>query len=76
MPVDLQDLNRELVLENNVVFGTVNANRRHYDAAAKALGEADPQWLAALITRRVPLERWDEALERRPDDVKPIITFE
>ena len=25
MPVDLGSLNRELVLENNVVFGTVNA---------------------------------------------------
>ena len=75
LPVDLQDLNRELVLENNVVFGTVNANRRHYDAAARALGDAEPEWLEGLITRRVPLARWSEALERRPDDVKPIITF-
>jgi threonine dehydrogenase-like Zn-dependent dehydrogenase len=75
LPIDLQAFNRELVLENNVVFGTVNANRRHYDAAARALGDADPQWLNQVITRRVPLDRWSEALERRPDDVKPIITF-
>lgn len=75
LPIDLQDVNRELVLENNVVFGTVNANRRHYDAAARALIEAEPEWLEALITRRVPLERWAEALDRRPDDVKPIIMF-
>ena len=75
LPVDLQSLNRELVLENNVVFGTVNANRRHYDAAARALGDADPLWLDRLITRRVPLARWSDALHRRPDDVKPIVTF-
>jgi glucose 1-dehydrogenase len=73
--VDLGDLNRELVLENNVVFGTVNANRRHYDMAAEALARADRGWLDRLITRRVPVEQWSEALARRPDDVKPIITF-
>jgi hypothetical protein len=75
LPIDLENLNRELVLENNVVFGTVNSNRRHYDAAGRALGDADPQWLDRLIMRRVPLDNWSEALERRPDDVKPIVTF-
>ena len=34
-------LNRDLVLENNVVFGSVNANLRHYEAAAEALARAD-----------------------------------
>jgi threonine dehydrogenase-like Zn-dependent dehydrogenase len=75
LPVDLQGLNRELVLENNVIFGTVNANRRHYEAAADALGRADRGWLQRVITRAVPVERWAEALERTPHDVKPIITF-
>jgi threonine dehydrogenase-like Zn-dependent dehydrogenase len=55
------------------VFGTVNGNRRHYEAAAEALAAADRDWLRGLITRRVPLERWPEALERRPDDVKVVI---
>jgi glucose 1-dehydrogenase len=63
------------VLENRVVFGTVNANRRHYTAAAEALAQADPAWLARIITRRVPPEKWSDALERRPDDVKTIIDF-
>ena len=75
LPVDVADLNRELVLENNVVFGTVNANRRHYELAGDALARADRDWLAGLITRRVPVERWRDALERQPTDVKPIITF-
>jgi glucose 1-dehydrogenase len=75
MPVDLGSLNRELVLENNVVFGTVNANRRHYEMAADALLQADRAWLDRVIARRVPLPQWREALERRPGDVKAIITF-
>jgi glucose 1-dehydrogenase len=75
VPVDLGSLNRELVLENNVVFGTVNSNRRHYEMAADALARADRGWLDRVINRRVPVEHWNDALERRADDVKPIITF-
>jgi threonine dehydrogenase-like Zn-dependent dehydrogenase len=71
--VDAAALNRRMVLENDVVFGSVNANRRHYEAAARALARADRAWLERLITRRVPFERWSEALTRRPDDVKPVI---
>lgn len=68
-------LNRELVLENNVVFGTVNANRRHYEKAATALARADPAWLSGLITRRVPIDRFAEGFTREPDDVKVALTF-
>jgi glucose 1-dehydrogenase len=73
LTIDAGALNRELVLENEVVFGTVNANRRHYQAAAAALANADQGWLDRFITRRVPLDRWSDALQRRPDDVKAII---
>lgn len=72
-PVDLGALNTELVLENDIVFGSVNANRRHYEAAASALANADIGWLSALMTRRVPLSRWTDALERTSDDVKVIV---
>jgi threonine dehydrogenase-like Zn-dependent dehydrogenase len=73
LPVNARQLNRELVLENNVVFGTVNANRRHYVAAADALLRADRRWLERLITRRIPLSDWTAALEPRADDVKVVI---
>jgi threonine dehydrogenase-like Zn-dependent dehydrogenase len=76
IPVDVGAFNRELVLENNVVFGSVNANRRHYELGGRALMEADPRWLERLITRRVPIERWEEALSRRPSDVKGLIVFD
>jgi threonine dehydrogenase-like Zn-dependent dehydrogenase len=70
---DVGAFNRGMVLENDVVFGSVNANRRHYQQAADALARANPAWLERLITRRVPFERWQEALHRQPDDVKPVI---
>jgi threonine dehydrogenase-like Zn-dependent dehydrogenase len=71
--VDAGTLNRSMVLENETVVGSVNANRRHYEAAAKALAAADRSWLEGLISRRVPLEHWDQALRRSPDDVKVVI---
>ncbi len=66
-------LNRNMVLENVAVVGSVNANRRHYDAAARALSAADRTWLAGLVNRRVALEKWSEALNRNDDDVKVVI---
>ncbi len=72
---DIGQINRAMVLNNQVVFGTVNANRRHYEAAAEALARADHSWLAGLISRRVPLDRWMEALQDRPDDIKVVIDF-
>ena len=72
---DVGDLNRTMVLENDLVFGSVNANRRHYAAAAQALAKADKNWLDRLITRRVPLDRWHEAFAPRDDDVKVAIDF-
>ncbi len=73
IPVDPGQLGRSLVLENDVVFGTVNANRRHWQVAMDALGQADRAWLESLVTRREPLERWEAALGRKPDDVKVVI---
>ncbi|MGW5136918.1 glucose 1-dehydrogenase [Streptomyces sp. XY006] len=71
--VDAGALNREIVLQNDAVVGSVNANLRHYRQAADALARADLSWLERLITRRVPLERATEAFTPRPDDVKVVI---
>ena len=68
-------LARELVLENDTVFGTVNANRRHYEEAVRVLAETDHSWLERVVNRPVPLERWQEAYERQPDDVKTVLKF-
>jgi threonine dehydrogenase-like Zn-dependent dehydrogenase len=74
-PVDIGGINRNVVLGNQVIFGSVNANKSHYEAAAAALARADQDWLDRLISRRVPLDRWSEALERRPGDVKAVVAF-
>jgi glucose 1-dehydrogenase len=73
LTVDLGALNRDIVLENDVVFGTVNANRHHYQLAAEALAKADRGWLERLISRRVPLEDFEQAVERQPDDIKVVL---
>ncbi len=73
--VDPGLLNRNMVLQNCVLFGSVNANRRHYELAAQALAKADPDWLSGLITRQVPLSRWAEAYDRRPGDIKTVLSF-
>jgi threonine dehydrogenase-like Zn-dependent dehydrogenase len=71
--LDAGVLNRTIVLENDLVFGSVNANGRHYEAAAAALAKADRGWLERLVTRRVPLEQWRDALTRREHDIKVVV---
>ena len=73
--LDTDAINRALVLNNATVFGSVNAGARHYHAAADALAADDRDWLEGIVTRRVPVDRWEEAIERRDDDVKAAITF-
>jgi threonine dehydrogenase-like Zn-dependent dehydrogenase len=73
--VDIGAANRDMVLENDVVIGSVNANLSHYAAAAEALAKADTDWLDRLVTRRLPLERFTEAVQARPDDIKVVLTL-
>ncbi|GEM29195.1 threonine dehydrogenase [Nocardia neocaledoniensis NBRC 108232] len=72
--VDVGALNRNIVLDNALVFGSVNANRHHYELAAQALAKADAGWLGRLITRRLPLERALEAFDPGDHaDIKVVI---
>ncbi len=74
--VSATTLATDVVLKNIAVFGSVNANRRHYYRAAKVLAAADPAWLEQLITRRSRPEQAQQALQRTPDDIKVVIEFE
>jgi threonine dehydrogenase-like Zn-dependent dehydrogenase len=74
--VDAGAVNRDIVLENDIVFGSVNANRGDYEAAARVLAAADRAWLQRLITREVPLDRWREAYTKQEGDVKTVLRFE
>jgi threonine dehydrogenase-like Zn-dependent dehydrogenase len=69
------DIAAKLVLNNNVLVGSVNANKRHWYKASQALAEADREWLGRLITRGEKPENFKKALERTPGDVKVVIQF-
>jgi glucose 1-dehydrogenase len=76
--VDLAAWNREMVLGNRVVFGTVNAGRGHFESGARDLEITEtrlPGWLARLITRRLPFTDVAKALVRGPGDIKTVLTF-
>ena len=62
------------MLKNLVLFGSVNANRRHYYAPRRCW-PADRSWLEQLVTRRVGPDAFEQALEREPDDIKVVIEF-
>jgi threonine dehydrogenase-like Zn-dependent dehydrogenase len=69
------DVASDVVLRNNVVIGSVNANKRHWYKAGQVLARSDRAWLARLVTRRVPPEDFMRALERQPEDIKVVIQF-
>jgi threonine dehydrogenase-like Zn-dependent dehydrogenase len=69
------DVAAAVVLNNKVVVGSVNANKRHWYRAAQVLARADRSWLARLITRREPPEEFKRALQREPEDIKVVVQF-
>jgi threonine dehydrogenase-like Zn-dependent dehydrogenase len=71
--IDAGALNRTMVLENDVVIGSVNASRGHYEQAAEVLTRADDGWLERLITRRVTLDDCAAAFEKGGDDIKAVV---
>ena len=59
-------INLEFVLGNKVMFGTVNANREHFEIAARSLSQSVsqfPGWLNKLLTHPVDgLEEYEEMM--------------
>ncbi|SDC96688.1 glucose 1-dehydrogenase [Glycomyces harbinensis] len=73
MNVDAGSLNRDIVLENDVVVGSVNANLDHCRKAAEVLADSDREWLRGLITRRVSLDDFTDAFHAGSAEVKVVI---
>ena len=71
----LADAASAIVLSNNVIVGSVNANKRHWYKAAQDLARADREWLARLVSRREEPRDFARALHRMPDDVKVVLQF-
>jgi threonine dehydrogenase-like Zn-dependent dehydrogenase len=75
--IDGDLLMRDLVLRNQVVFGTVNAPMESFQAAVGDLREFSMRWpgrLQAMITNRIPLERVEEALMGKLPGIKNVVT--
>ena len=78
LEVDVARWNREMVLGNRLVFGSVNAGRRHFEAALRDFEAAEarlPGWLGRLVTRRLPVSEALSALVRTPEDIKTVLEF-
>ena len=63
------------VLKNNVIVGSVNANKRHWYKANDRLARLDRNSLSRLMTRYEKPENCKQALEKKPDDIKVVIRF-
>jgi threonine dehydrogenase-like Zn-dependent dehydrogenase len=71
--VHAAEINRDLVLRNNVVFGSVNASPVHYRLAIRALKSAEKKWpgvLARLITNRLPWTDYAQWFDRQVQGIK------
>jgi len=69
------DVAATMVLRNNVIVGSVNANKRHWYKAGQVLARTDRAWLTRLLTRREQPEAFRRALQRQPDDIKVVVQF-
>jgi len=66
--IDGPVLGLDAVLENRVLFGSVNAHHQDWLAAVDSLDRARARWpeaLEAFVGRRVPLDRFAEAFAYR-----------
>ena len=77
--VDADLLMRNIVLKNQLVFGSVNASAENFDAAIKDIGIFHQRWpgaLRALITSRSTPEEAPGLLLGKIGGIKNVITFD
>lgn len=77
--VDGAGLVRRLVLRNQVVLGSVNASRAHFQMAVDDLRDARTRWRDAIdqvITHRLPYTDCAQALSHHPpDEIKTVLEW-
>jgi len=73
IPEPTDRINQDLVLRNNVVFGSVNANPRHFRMGVAdfvAIEKKHPRLLEKLITQRLPWTAHKTWFTRRGPGIK------
>jgi len=76
--IDTDTIMRNLVLKNQIVFGTVNAGPDAFEAAIRDVGRFAERWPAAiraLITGRFPVEAYRDLLVGPATGIKNVLTF-
>jgi threonine dehydrogenase-like Zn-dependent dehydrogenase len=76
--VDTDTIMRNLVLKNQIVFGTVNAGPDAFQAAIRDVGRFVERWPAAtraLITGRSPIDAYRDLLLGSATGIKNVLTF-
>ena len=78
--LDAAQLVRQVVRYNQVVVGSVNSNRSHFEMALKDIGEAESRFngmLSEMITHRFRLEDYQQAFALSdPKHIKTVIEVE
>jgi threonine dehydrogenase-like Zn-dependent dehydrogenase len=79
LQIPAAELIRHLVLNNQVMLGSVNASRGHFQMAADDLAHAHLLWgaqIESLITHRYPQDRFAEVMGRpQADAIKEVIEW-
>lgn len=76
IPVDTDQIMRNMVLNNQLVLGSVNTPPQSFQSAIQHLGVFAQRWpdaLRSMISARFPLEKAVEALENQPSGVKNVV---
>ncbi len=76
--IDTDLMMRNLVLKNQVVFGTVNAGRDAFEASIRDVGVFAKRWpeaVRSLITGRFPMEAHRDLLLGRSPGIKNVISL-
>src|SRR5436309_765327 len=74
--VDTDLIMRDMVLKNQIVYGTVNAGRDAFEAAIRDLGVFQSRWpeaVKSLITGRYPMEEYQSLLLGAPAGIRNVI---
>jgi len=69
---------RDMVLKNQILFGTVNAPRKAFEDAVKDLAVFQKRWpgaLRSIITGKYPMGRYQDLLSGKVPGIKNVVTI-
>ena len=73
-------ITENLVLKNQLLLGSVNAAKKHWELAAQDLEKAHQKWptlFSKLLTSHIPYPRFKEALSLRSEqEIKCVLTWD